>query len=80
MNLCDFEVTKILSEEYGPLYKLYGLTVDEVEEELNPITKNILYSQGVKQKYEYDCYGQLSVSSRISLLSEAYKVGDKGVC
>ena len=30
MNVIDFHVTKILSEKYGKVYELYGMTIDEL--------------------------------------------------
>lgn len=31
MNVIDFHVTKILSEKYGKVYELYGMTLEKAQ-------------------------------------------------
>lgn len=104
MNLVDFEVTKIISEKFDKVYKLLGYTDEEMaalhqeaihnlngkelleSDELKHIT--FLRSDGVLQKYEYNCYGSIRVTDRVSTIDKRlqdcnpkpYKVGDRGLC
>lgn len=61
MNLIDFHVTEILSEERDKVWKLYGMSETELEKE-KVKAKNTLFEQGyidhllsdgLKQKYKY---------------------------
>lgn len=56
MNLIDFHVTEIISEERDKVWKLYGMTDDRLEEEKSNgqdwWVKHLLHD-GLKQKYKY---------------------------
>ncbi len=84
MNLVDFVVTKILEESEGPLWQLYGMTEAEARTKSkdDKDTQALLFSEGVKQVYEYNCYGNVSVSTNIFPVGkgERYYVGYKGLC
>lgn len=83
MNLVDFCVTKIISEKRGLAYKLYGMTEEQAkaEEQVHAFWKGRLFRPAVKQIYEYNCYGRVSVDSKIFFENESpYYVGYKGVC
>lgn len=61
MNLIDFKVTKIFSEEYALMYQLYGMTEDEAKtqalsdtwEDGNLFSSLYLFANGCKQTFEY---------------------------
>lgn len=61
MNLIDFHVTEIISEERDKIWKLYGMSKSELEKEKNNTDGSIfeiewvnhLLSDGLKQKYKY---------------------------
>ena len=56
MNLIDFEVTKIISEEYGRLWELFEMTESELEIERDNTSwewYQYLLGNAVKQKYQY---------------------------
>lgn len=61
MNLIDFHVTEIISEERDKVWKLYGLSESELEKEKNNVGDpkfverwiNHLLSDGLKQKFKY---------------------------
>lgn len=57
MNLIDFHVTRITSEEKGKVWELYGMTEAQLEEakaDINyPDWYYYLLGNGVKQGYEY---------------------------
>lgn len=84
MNLIDFHVTKIISEEKDQVYKLYGMSKDEVsdidtEEEIG--WKLHLVSNGIKQKYEYWDDGGMNVGEEVFNLDRGdapYYVGYVG--
>ncbi len=61
INLIDFHVTEIISEERDKVWKLYGMSKSELEKEKNNIDdpklggrwiKHLL-SDGLKQNYKY---------------------------
>ncbi len=61
INLIDFHVTEIISEERDKVWKLYGISESELEKKKNNIDdpkfgdrwiKHLL-SDGLKQKYKY---------------------------
>lgn len=61
MNLIDFHVTEIISEEKDKIWKLYGMSEAELEKE-KAEAKNTLFEQGwiehllsdgLKQRYKY---------------------------
>lgn len=83
MNLMDFVVTKILEEREGKVYELYDMTEAEARERSkdNKDMEKFLFADGIKQKYEYDCYGNISVSTEIFVVgkNEPYYVGYKGL-
>lgn len=83
MNLVDFCVTKIIDEKHGPAYELFGMTKDQAkaEEQAHAFWAGRLFLPAVKQTYEYNCYGQIDVDSKIFFANESpYYVGYKGVC
>lgn len=84
MNLVDFTVTKILEEREGPLWQLYDMTEAEAHAKAkdNKEVQELLFSEGVKQVYEYNCYGSVSVATNIFSIGkgERYYVGYKGLC
>lgn len=57
INLIDFHVTEIISEEKDKIWKLYGMSEQEFEKETankdDPIWIKHLLSNGLKQRYEY---------------------------
>ena len=61
MNLIDFHVTEIISEERDKVWKLDGMSESELDKEKNDVDDpkfgkrwiNHLLSDGVKQKYKY---------------------------
>lgn len=61
MNLIDFHVTEIISEERDKVWKLYGMSKSELEKEKNDTEGTLfeiewihhLLSDGLKQKYKY---------------------------
>ena len=84
MNLIDFHVTKIINEEYDFVYKLYGMTQEklneEIQEECNPNWRTYLLSYGCKQTFEYYDEGGKGITTEVLDLSnqKPYKVGDIG--
>lgn len=83
MNLLDFYVTKIIDEKHGLAYELYGMTKEqaEAEEAEHAFWHGTLFLPAVKQTYEYDCYGVISVASKVFFANESpYYVGYKGLC
>ncbi len=82
MNLADFCVTKIISDKRGRAYELYGMTEEQAKEEnqVHAFWKGRLFRPAVKQIYEYNCYGRVSIDSKIFLENESpYYAGYKGV-
>lgn len=59
MNLIDFCVTEIISEEYAKVYELYGMTINQALAESGKDEQwgLILFSNGIKQKYKYHDVG-----------------------
>lgn len=55
MNLIDFHVTEIISEEFGKVYELYSMTEEQalIESKDNEQWRKVLFSDGIKQKYKY---------------------------
>lgn len=56
MNLIDFHVTEIISEERDKVWKLYGMSEMELEKEKeddNDGWIEYLLSDGLKQKHKY---------------------------
>lgn len=84
MNLVDFVVTKILEERRGKVYELYNMTETEAREKAkdNKDMEDFLFAEGIMQKYEYDCYGRISVSTEVFIVGkkEPYYVGYRGLC
>ncbi len=84
MNLVDFVVTKILEERRGKVYELYNMTETEAREKTkeNKDMEDFLFAEGIMQKYEYNCYGSISVSTEVFIVGkkEPYYVGYKGLC
>lgn len=80
MNLLDFTVLEILEEVHGPVYELYGITRERAEQETPESWRTKLLSQGVKQTYKEDCYGVVSVKTKVFAADEQpYYVGYKGL-
>lgn len=61
MNLIDFHVIEIISEERDKVWKLYGMSETELEKEQSEAKKTLfeqgwiehLLSDGLKQRYKY---------------------------
>lgn len=61
MNLIDFHVTEIISEDRDKVWKLYGMSESELEKEKNDVDDPKLHdrwikhllSDGLKQRYRY---------------------------
>lgn len=86
MNLVDFEVTKIISEQFDKVYKLLGYTEEEMAELHQEAIRNLngkellesdelkhitfLRSDGVCQEYEYNCYGSIRTTKRIATIDK----------
>ena len=78
MNVIDFHVTKILSEKYGKVYELYGMTLEKAQSHPNSSWREYLLSDGVLQEYEFwDC-GGTRTEKRVSTLADAYYPGYVG--
>lgn len=73
MNLIDFHVTKIISEERDVIYKLYGMPLDEANNEEEDWYKQYLFSNGLKQTYEYWDDGGRNVKEEIFNLDKGNK-------
>lgn len=82
MNLVDFEVTAIIEETHGKVYELYGMTREEAEAEPESSFKYILFMEGTKQTYEYNCYGRISRDTKVFVngMDKPYYVGYRGLC
>ena len=80
MNLIDFHVTEIISEEKGLVCELYGMTKDQAENEEEDWYKKILFSDGVKQTYRYWDDGGENIDTRVFVVGrdEPYFVGFVG--
>lgn len=84
MNLIDFKVTKILSEEYAPMYQLFGMTEDEVKtqalsdmrEDGDLFSSLRLFANGCKQTYEYCDVGGTHIDTVYFNIDQ----GDKPFC
>ena len=46
MNVIDFHVTKILSEKYGKVYELYGMTLEKAQSHPKSLWREYLLSDG----------------------------------
>lgn len=71
MNVIDFHVTKILSEKYGKVYELYGMTLEKAQSHPKSSWREYLLSDGVLQEYEFWDYGGTrteSVSAHLQML------------
>lgn len=79
MNLIDFHVTEIISEEKGLVYELYGMTKYQAENE-EDWYKEILFSDGVKQTYKYWDDGGENIDTRVFVVGrdKPYFVGFVG--
>lgn len=57
MNLIDFHVTEIISEEKDKVWKLFGMSEKELEKEKEDKNKQwwieFLLSDGLKQRFNY---------------------------
>lgn len=82
MNLVDFVVTAIIEEKRGKCYELYGMTKEQAEAEPDNDFKYILFLDGVKQTYEYNCYGRITQTTEVFPvgLKTPYYVGYRGLC
>lgn len=72
MNVIDFHVTKILSEKYGKVYELYGMTLEKAQSHPKSSWREYLLSDGVLQEYEFWDYGgtrreRISMSKRTNI-------------
>ncbi|MDF2950448.1 MAG: hypothetical protein K0S18_31 [Anaerocolumna sp.] len=73
MNLIDFHVTKIISEEKDVVYKLLNITKEQVDNETEELWKNFLLGNGVKQTYEYWDDGGTRIDTEIFNLDKNQK-------
>ena len=76
MNLIDFHVTEIISEKRDKVWKLYGMSESELEEEKkNGDSKWVEYllSDGLKQKYRYWDDGGQAVREKVFSLTRGEK-------
>lgn len=83
MNLIDFYVTEIISEEFGKVYELYGMTIDQALAESDEQWGLILFSDGIKQKYKYCDEGGEHIDEKVFVqgklkTEEKYCVGYVG--
>lgn len=65
MNVIDFHVTKILSEKYGKVYELYGMTLEKAQSHPKSSWREYLLSDGVLQEYEFWDYGGTRTEKRV---------------
>lgn len=75
MNLIDFHVTEIISEEYGKIYKLYGcddVYLNKAKDE-NINWYNYLIQDGCKQVYKYYDDGGYNIDENIFSIEEENK-------
>lgn len=82
MNLIDFIVRNIISEEKGFMYEFNDMTKKEVEKENEDYWREYLLSYGLKQVIEVEDMGGKSVKTKYINLDKGqkpYKVGDKGL-
>lgn len=79
MNLVDFYVLEILDETRGPAYELYGRTRAWAEKQEPESWREKLLGPGVRQVYKENCYGHVSVRTRVFFAGERpYYAGYKG--
>lgn len=88
MNLIDFHVTEIISEERGKVWKLYGMSKERFEREKETGDSRWgedwiehLSSDGLKQKYVYWDDGGVFIGENVFDLTrgdEPYYVGYVG--
>jgi len=81
MNLIDFRVTKIISEEKDKVYKLFEMTEDQVNEITESWWKEYLLGNGIKQIFEYWDESGINVDVKIFNLDkqqEPYYIGFVG--
>ena len=82
MNLVDFVVTKIISEEKDYMYEFYNMTREEAENEKEDFWRKYLLSYGMKQVIEVKDIGGKQIKTKYINSQEGekpYKVGDRGV-
>lgn len=82
MNLIDFIVRNIISEEKGFMYEFNDMTKEEAEKENEDYWREYLLSYGLKQVIEIEDMGGKSVKTEYINLDKGqkpYKVGDKGL-
>ena len=88
MNLIDFWVTKIISEEYGKMYKLMNIDLEKEKKEIDKEDDNddewieYLQDDGIKQVIEVKDMGGKQIKTvykNLSIGEKPYKIGDKGV-
>lgn len=51
MNVIDFHVTKILSEKYGKVYELYGMTLEKAQSHPKSSWREYLLNGSVHAEY-----------------------------
>lgn len=71
-------VTKILSEKYGKVYELYGMTREKAQSHPKSLWREYLLSDGVLQEYEFWDYGGTRTEKCVSTLADAYYPGYVG--
>lgn len=84
MNLIDFHITEIINEEYDKIYKLYGITEEELGVIKNKSEKwwiEHLFHDGCLQKYKYWDDGGYNIGEQVFDLNrndKPYYVGYVG--
>ena len=83
MNVIDFHVTKILSEKYGKVYELYGMTLEKAQSHPKSLWREYLLSDGVLQEYEFWDYGgtrteKLIIPAMLVSTKRLYSLIEKG--
>lgn len=82
MNLIDFVVRKIISEEKGFMYEFNNMTKEEAENEKEDFWREYLLSHGIKQVIEVEDMGGKQIKTKYINLDKGekpYKVGDNGL-
>ena len=73
MNLIDFHVTEIISEERDKVWKLYGMSESELEKEKNDVDDQSLVKDGLTTYYQMVSNRSISIGMTVvNLLEKAY--------
>lgn len=82
MNLIDFVVRNIISEEEGFMYEFNNMTKEEAKNEKEDFWREYLLSKGIKQVIEIEDMGGKQIKTEYINLDKGekpYKIGDKGL-